>query len=325
MRKLFSFLIISLVAMIVVACGSNNDNNTANEANNNNADNENNEEGSDSVVVEHELGETEVEKNPEKVVVFDFGSLDTLDELGIDVAGVAQKTVPSYLEKYEGDEYENIGSLKEPDFEKIAEIDPDLIIISGRQSDLYDQLQELGPTVYLGVDTENYMDSFKENAETIGEIFDKEDEVASTLDDIDGQVEEINELADESDQNGLIIMANDTDISAFGPGSRFGLVHDVFGVTPVDEGIESSTHGKNVSFEYVAEQDPDLLYVIDRNAAIGEDAPAEDIVENELMEGTKAMENDNIVYLHPDNWYLSGGGLESFQLMLDDIKGSLDN
>src|SRR5699024_12224481 len=63
------------------------------------------------------------------------------------------------------------------------------------------------------------------------------------------------ELADESDQNGLIIMANDTDISAFGPGSRFGLVHDVFGVTPVDEGIESSTHGKNESFEYVAEQE----------------------------------------------------------------------
>src|SRR5699024_4412284 len=132
-----------------------------------------------------------------------------------------------YLEKYERDEYENIGSLKEPDFEKIAEIDPDLIIISGRQSDLYDQLQELGPTVYLGVDTENYIDSFKENADTIGGIFDTEDEVASRLDDIDGQVEEINELADEPDRNGLIIMANDTDISAFGPGSRFGLVHDV--------------------------------------------------------------------------------------------------
>src|SRR5699024_12290528 len=127
------------------------------------------------------------------------------------------------------------------------------------------------------------------------------------------------------DLYGLMILSLDTVIRAFEPGSRFRLAHDVFGVTPVDEGIESSTHGKNVSFEYVAEQDPDLLYVIDRTAAIGEDSSAEDIVENELMEGTKAMENDNIVYLHPDNWYLSGGGLESFQLMLDDIKGSLDN
>src|SRR5699024_11082945 len=150
-------------------------------------------------------------------------------------------------------------------------------------------------------------------------------EVVVIFEVIDSKVDEINELDNEYYQNGLIIMANDTDISAFGPGSRFGLVHDVFGVTTVDEGIESSTHGKNVSFEYVVEQDPELLYVIDSNAAIGDDTSEEDIVKNELMEGTKAMENDNIVYLHPDNWYLSGGGLESFQLMLDDIKGSLDN
>src|SRR5699024_12499051 len=81
-----------------------------------------------------------------------------------------QKNVPEYLDKYEGKAYENIGALKEPDFEKIAEIDPDLIIISGRQSDVYDQLQELDPTVFLGVDTERYMDSFTENVETIGEI-----------------------------------------------------------------------------------------------------------------------------------------------------------
>src|SRR5699024_11892107 len=112
-------------------------------------------------------------------------------------------------------------------------------------------------------------------------------EVVVIFEVIDSKVDEINELADESDQNGLIIMANDTDISAFGPGSRFGLVHDVFGVTSVDEGIESSTHGKNVSFEYVAEQDPDLLYVIDRNVAIGEDSLAVDIVYIELIVVTK--------------------------------------
>src|SRR5699024_12255585 len=102
------------------------------------------------------------------------------------------------------------------------------------------------------------------------------------------------EVACEFAQSGVIIMSSGTCISAVGRGSRFGLVHDVFRVTPVDEGIESSTRGKDVSFEYVAEQDPDLLYVIDRNAAIGEDASAEDIVENELMEGRKAMENDNM-------------------------------
>src|SRR5699024_8869676 len=151
------------------------------------------------MTIEHELGETEVEKNPEKVVVFDFGTLDSLDKLDVDVAGVPHNNMPSYLEKYEDDQYENVGSLREPDFEKIAEIDPDVILISGRQSDLYDQLEELAPTVYLGVDTTRYMDSFKENAEKVGDIFDKESEVDTALDEIDDKIDTIQEDAKEAD------------------------------------------------------------------------------------------------------------------------------
>src|SRR5699024_11186510 len=105
---------------------------------------------------------------------------------------------------------------------------------------------------------------------------------------------------------------------------RFGMIHDVFGVPAVDEEIEVSTHGMNVSFEYVVEQDPDLLYVIDRSAAIGEGSAAEQVVENKLMEKTKAMQNDDIYYLHPDYWYLSGGGLISVSQMLGEIEASLN-
>lgn len=316
MKNLKYLFVIGLVLIIVAACGSSNSD-----------DKEETEEAEDkedtTVVVEHELGETEVEKNPEKVVVFDFGTLDSLDELGVEVTGVAQSNIPSYLDKYESDDYENIGSLKEPDFEKIAEIDPDLILISGRQADLYDQLEELAPTIYLGVDTTRYMDSFKENAHVLGEIFDKEDEVNTKLDEIDEKIATIKEHAEESGKDALIILANDDKISAYGPQSRFGIIHDVFGIPAVDEGIEVSTHGQNVSFEYVVEQDPDLLYVIDRSAAIGEESAAGTIVENVLMEKTKAMKNDDIHYLAPDYWYLSGGGLISVTEMINEIDESL--
>lgn len=160
MKKLVMLMMVGLVAAVLVACGGNNkeDNNA------------NGKEEKETVTITHELGETTLDKNPEKVVVFDFGTLDTLDKLGVNVTAVPQGNIPSYLEKYESDDYENVGSLKEPDFEKLAEIDPDLIIISGRQSDLYDQLKELGPTIFLGVDTSRYMESFEENAKTVGEI-----------------------------------------------------------------------------------------------------------------------------------------------------------
>jgi len=314
-NRLF-IMLLGFIVLVVAACGNTD------EADEEKGDQDGKE--AEPITVEHELGTTEVEKNPGKVVVFDFGTLDTLDKLGVDVVGVPQNNIPSYLDKYEGDDYENVGSLKEPDFEKIAEIDPDLIIISGRQSEVYDELEELADTIYLGVDTTRYMDSFKENLAVIGEVFDKEDEVAEEQEQIEDAIASLQEKAEASEQTGLIILANDDKISAYGPNSRFGIIHDVFGVEAADEDIEASTHGMNVSFEYVVEKDPDLLYVVDRSAAIGEESSAKKIVENELIKETKVYEDDNITYLDPEYWYLSGGGLVSVTEMIEEIDASLE-
>ncbi|MGJ9459489.1 siderophore ABC transporter substrate-binding protein [Oceanobacillus sp. CF4.6] len=314
MKKTWLILMMSLLVLFIAACGSEDEETNAGE----------NTESNETVTVSHELGETEVPKNPENIVVFDFGILDTLDQIGVDVAGVPQSgTIPAYLEKYASDDYENIGSLKEPDFEKIAEINPDIIIISARQAALYEQLEEIAPTIHLGVDTTNYMDSFKQNMSVVGEIFDAQEDIDTELEAIDESIAAVNEKATKADKKALIILANDDKISAYGPNSRFGLIHDVFGVPPVDESIEASTHGMNVSFEYVMEENPELLYVVDRTAAVGGDTSAQQLVENPLVENTKAYENDNIIYLNPDYWYLSGGGLTSVAEMINEIDTSL--
>ncbi len=314
MKKIITASFVAMLILFLAACGDSNTDSSKDSG----------DQDIEVITITHELDETTVEKNPEKVVVFDFGALDTLDALSIDVTAVPRGgVIPSYLEKYDSDDYENVGSLKEPDFDKIAEIDPDLILISARQADLYDELSKLGPTVYVGVDTTRYMDSFKENVHTIAEIFDKEDEVDKTLEEIDQSIEDLHAKAQDSGKNGLIVLANDDKISAYGPSSRFGLVHDVFGVEPVDEDIEASTHGKNVSFEYVTEMNPDILYVIDRTAAIGNESNVQEMIENKLVEKTDAYQNDDIYYLHADNWYLSGGGLISVQNMINEIEESL--
>src|SRR5699024_3160915 len=146
MKKLLGFISIVLVMVAMAACSeSNADDNSKNSGDNDNGEKE------EMVTIEHELGTAEVPKNPEKVVVFDYGTLDSLDSLGIEVAAVSKMNVPSYLDKYDTDEYENAGTLFEPDFEKLSEIDPDVIFISGRQSDVYEELEKLAPTVYLAV------------------------------------------------------------------------------------------------------------------------------------------------------------------------------
>lgn len=312
MKRFIYILIILLLGVVIAGCGSTNENNDETSA------------SKETIVVNHELGETKVPKNPEKVIVFDFGMLDTLDYLGIDVIGVPQMNIPDYLEKYRSNDYENIGSLKEPDFEKIANIDPDLIIISTRQADQYDELSKLGAVIHLGVDYENYYDSFKENVTIIGEIFSKEKDVEEALTDIEERINALTDKAKEIDQKALIILANEDKISAYGPNSRFGVIHDLFGIPAADQKIEASTHGMNVSFEYVLEMDPDLLYVIDRSAAIGDEPAAKNIVENRLMKSTKVLQNDDIYYLSPDVWYLSGGGIISVQKMVEEIENSIE-
>lgn len=319
MRKLWMFTVITLLTIGLVACGNSDTNDETEKDPKSSAD-----EQEETIEVEHELGTTEVQKNPENVVVFDYGILDTLDHLEIDVAGVPQQGIPTYLEKYASDDYEHVGSLKEPDFEKLAEMNPDLIIISARQAEVYDELQEIAPTIYLGLDTTRYMDSFKENMKVVGDIFSKESEIKEKLETIDGTIATVKEKAEASGDEALIILANDDKISAFGPSSRFGLIHDVLGVPAVDENIEVSRHGMNVSFEYVVENEPDILYVVDRGAVVGGESSAKQVVENKLIKSTDVYKNDRIIYLNPEFWYLSGGGLISVQEMIQAIDESLE-
>lgn len=309
--KRFLMLAMALVLTVVLAaCGSNNDKG-------------NNDDGAEKVTIKHQLGETPVKKNPENIIVFDFGVLDTLDKLGIEIKSLPQGNVPTYLEKYNDEKYVNAGSLKEPDFDKISELNADLIIIADRQAEMYDEFSKLGPTIHMQVDNENYLESFEHNLNIIGEIFGKDAEIKSELEKIHAEISNLQEVAKDKDGKGLIILANDGKISAYGANSRFGIIHDVFNIAQADENIEVSTHGQPISFEYILEKNPDYLFVIDRGAVVGGESSAKQVIENDIVKNTKAYEDGKIVYLDPNYWYLSGGGLVSVSEMVKEIENGI--
>ncbi|WP_042357241.1 siderophore ABC transporter substrate-binding protein [Bacillus rubiinfantis] len=317
MKKYSMLGLLFSIMLVLAACGgTSKDEGTSKKTSGSNAN-------SETITVKSQYGEAKVEKNPKKVVVFDFGILDTLDELGVEVTGVPQMAIPKYLEKYSDKKYTNVGSLKEPDFEAIHELQPDVIFISGRQAELYDQFAEIAPTVFIEYDYAKYMDSFKKNMELVGEIFGKEDQVATKLKDIDGKIATVNKAATAENKKALIVLANEGKVSAYGKSSRFGIIHDVFGYGAADENIEVSTHGQSITFEYIMEKNPDVLFVIDRNVAIGGESGAKKTIENDLVKKTNAYKNGKIIYLNADTWYLSGGGLKSVQLMADEIEAAL--
>ncbi len=267
-----------------------------------------------------------LEQKPEKIVVFDYGFLDTLDALGVEgIVGIPKDSaLPEHLSKYASDDYANIGTLKAPLLEDIAALEPDVIFISGRQATFYEQLKEITPNViFVGTTQDDYWDTFLTSTDIAAKIFGKEAEVKEHVAKIDAAIEEVKVLAGEFD-NTLVTMYNEGKLSGFAKESRFGYIYDIYGFVPVTTDIEASSHGSNFGFEAILEFDPQVLFVIDRTAAaVGATSNIESDMENEIIKQTTAYKDNRIVYLDGPLWYLSGGGLQSELAKIQEILNEL--
>ena len=114
-------------------------------------------------------------------------------------------------------------------------------------------------------------------------------------------------------------MANDGAMSVYGPGSRFGVIHNEFGFAPADTNIDTANHGQNISYEYLLKVNPDVILVIDRAATVGGSVTAEQVLDNPLVKMTTAAKEGQIYYLSSEVWYTASGGLQSTRIMIDDV------
>ncbi|WP_226529700.1 siderophore ABC transporter substrate-binding protein [Metabacillus niabensis] len=268
--------------------------------------------------------DVEFDKMPEKIAVFDYGFLDTLDALGVEgIVGVAKdSSLPAHLEKYASDEYQSVGGLKEPLLEDIAEMAPDVIFISGRQSAFYEELKEIAPVVFVGTSQDDYWNTFLSSVDLAAKMFGKEAEAEEYTAKFDSALEEINTLAGNYDTS-LVTMYNEGKLSGFAKDSRFGYIYDIYGFKPVTDNIESSSHGSNFGFEAILDLNPQVLFVIDRTAAVGDESNIDTDMENDIIKKTDAYQNEKIVYLDGPLWYLSGGGLQSELAKIEEVLAEL--
>lgn len=331
MKKIFSGILVLTAALTLAACG-NTGGDTAKSSetaastatSTTTASSAAEATPTEVTVTDSDGDEVTVPFNPSKVVVFDNSALDTMDALGVgeSVIGAATDSMPDYLEAYKN--IESAGGIKEPDLEKINQLQPDLIIISGRQADYKKDLQAIAPTVFFSTNGEDTWGSIQTNVKTIAQIFGKEAEADAKIAELTTSIDEVKAAAEASGEKVLTVLVNEGSLSAYGLGSRFGIVHDTFGFAQADENIEASTHGQNVSYEYVLEKNPDVIFVVDRTKAIGGDASQNNVADNDLVKETNAGKNGKVIALDPQVWYLSGSGLESVQIMLDDVKKAVE-
>lgn len=103
--------------------------------------------------------------------------------------------------------------------------------------------------------------------------------------------------------------------------SRAGWLQKELGLQLVHNEKMSGRHGDPVSFEYIAQENPDWIYALDRLAAIGEDgASAKQTLDNELVHGTTAWKKGQVIYPQTKNVYIDIGDPTALRATLEELK-----
>ena len=303
MKKMLSLALAGVMALSLMACsaqnGGDSSENTSSPSSSQSSEETQNNETPESVTItslnaNKEAAELEVPYDPQRIAILDMASLDILNALGVGdrVVGTASTSL-EYLQDYINDDIANLGTIKEADLEAVMACEPDVIFIGGRLSSSYDALSEIAPVVYLATDTEL------------------------------GVVESVSE-----GQTAIVGMCTSGSFNVLGNDGRCSIIGVEVGFENigVDANIDTSTHGNEASFEFIVDKNPDYIFVMDRDAAIGTDGAqlAQDIMENELVMGTEAYKNGHLIYLaHPAVWYTAEGGITALDIMLQDLESEL--
>ncbi|WP_205907452.1 MULTISPECIES: siderophore ABC transporter substrate-binding protein [Salinivibrio] len=273
--------------------------------------------------IEHAMGTIEIDGVPQRVVVLGQGSLDVLDRIGVEPVGVVKSLMPDYLaDKYQDEKYVAVGTVKEPDYEAIFMAKPDLIIAEARMASLMKELEEIAPTIMFQADYNQYWQSVQKNWRMLGQVFDKQDKVEAIIAKMDAKIASTRNKAAADNFNALMVMSNGSKVAMFGEKSRFGMVFDELGLKPAksDDVEVAGSHGNLISFEYIADANPDVLLVLDREQAIGEGVgKAKARFDNPLVNKTPAHQNNRISYLDPTAWYITMAGMTAMDKMIDDV------
>lgn len=284
------------------------------------------EEKPETVSVVHSMGTTEVPYEPQRIAALDLAALDILDSLGLGdrVVGIPKKSSVSYLASYlDNSEIVNLGSVKEVDMEALNSLEPDLIIIGGRLASEYEAISKIAPTIGVQIDhEEGYLDSARKNVENIASLYGKADEAERIFAEFESRTIALRAAAEgKTSITGLVTSGS---MSTLGNGSRCSLITNEVGFENAASDV-NATHGDTASFELLLDKDPDYIFVLDRDTAINSEGAkvAKEVMDNEIVHKTGAYQNDQIVYLTPDVWYLSEGGIQATDTMLQDLESGI--
>ena len=267
----------------------------------------------------HDFGTTELKKVPKRIVILDNLYGEILNPLDITPVGAttgqadSQEFSTLFKKQYKDAKVVSVGWQGSPDLDKIAELKPDLILMTGEQEDLYEELSEIAPTVGYQINTDENWD-YHEPSLKVAEIFDKRDEMKKDLDRVDAReaVFAENVKAKFGNQKLMYLRVTDNDIRYYAYG-HFGYLYDTYHFN------RAETFNPDDMFQVI---DPDKLKDINPDLLIVQ-ADSQELLENKLKNNPvwsslKAVQNNKVIYADYST-YMLGFGIVSQEAIMKQI------
>ena len=267
----------------------------------------------------HDFGTTELKKVPKRIVILDNLYGEILNPLDITPVGAttgqadSQEFSTLFKKQYKDAKVVSVGWQGNPDLDKIAELKPDLILMTGEQEDLYEELSEIAPTVGYQINTDENWD-YHETSLKVAEIFDKRDEMKKDLDRVDAReaVFAENVKAKFGNQKLMYLRVTDNDIRYYAYG-HFGYLYDTYHFN------RAETFNPDDMFQVI---DPDKLKDINPDLLIVQ-ADSQELLDNKLKNNPvwsslKAVQNNKVIYADYST-YMLGFGIVSREAIMKQI------
>lgn len=264
-----------------------------------------------TITVQTNTGELTVPVNPERVVALDSTSFETLQEFGIKPVAVPKQLLPESLSQWAEDPgIIDIGTHREPRLEQINAADPDLIVGGKRFVEYTETLSATAPVLDLApnVEAADYVDALKQQTTVLGEVFAAQPEAERLNAELDAAVAEAAGMT-----NGqTVFLANHNGGKIDNGAGRMAPLIEPLAMTDVfasDRGGSDSVHtDSGLSPETVAQANPDWVFVLDRDAAVGSGAePARATIEaQQLWRNSTFITRNQVLYLDNDFYVTEG-------------------
>lgn len=142
----------------------------------------------------HEMGSVELKAIPNKVVALDWVLTEQLLALGITPAGIADvKGYQSWVvEPTLPNDVVSVGSRQEPNLELLAQMKPDLILMSNSLSPAYEKLNSIAPTMVMSVYTDSHqpIENAKSQLRSLGKVLHRSAQAEQVITQFDETLQE---------------------------------------------------------------------------------------------------------------------------------------